>query len=479
MYIRILRKRWLLIVAMTVLGVAIAAGATVLIPPTYAADSTSYISITSTGTPTSSLVQNSQFVLQRVASYTAVVKSPEVLGPVIQQLKLDLTVKKLASQVSAENPKDTVLITVTANNADAAQAQAIANVTATKLNSVIEGLDTPKKGGSSPVKATVIVPAGLPAAPISPRKALNLALGLFGGFAVGVAAAVLRDQLDASLKDPEDLLRLTGLSPLGTIEEDDTYLRHPLIALEVGSSGVEAFRSIRTNLQFADVDEPARQIVITSAVANEGKTTTACNLAITMAQASVRVCLVEADLRRPRVTTYFGLDGTVGLTNVVAGQHSLDDVLIPWNRGLVSILPAGTTPPDPSQLLGSNAFVDLLRQLRERFDVVLLDAPPLLPVSDAAVLTTHSDGALLVTRYGHTRRDQVAAAADHLTRVNGRLIGTILNRVPPKEHTYRYGHDYGYGYSSAEGPSQQHRRRASDADIEDPVADDYQTAKSS
>jgi Mrp family chromosome partitioning ATPase len=145
----------------------------------------------------------------------------------------------------------------------------------------------------------------------------------------------------------------------------------------------------------------------------------------------------------------------------------------------VTILPAGTTPPDPSQLLGSKVFVDLLRQLRERFDVVLLDAPPLLPVSDAAVLTTHSDGALLVSRYGHTRRDQVAAAADHLARVNGRLIGTVLNRVPPKEHSYRYGHDYGHGYRSAEGPAKQHRRRASDAQIPNPATDEHEAAKTS
>jgi len=162
----------------------------------------------------------------------------------------------------------------------------------------------------------------------------------------------------------------------------------------------------------------------------------------------LNVCLVEADLRRPKVSSYLGIDGTFGLTNVLAGQFPLDEMLLPlkWHRGLLTILPAGTTPPDPSHLLGSNNMAALLQELSNRFDVVIIDAPPLLPVTDAAVLAQATDGALFVSRYGHTRRELVTKALEDLQIVNARLIGTVLTFVPAKGHHYGYG----YGYTADE-----------------------------
>lgn len=448
-YVHILRKRWWMIAVCAALGAVVAVGVTHVMPPSYAAQTKNFVSITAQGSDASSLYESSQFALKQVASYTQVVDSPAVLAPVIKELDLDMSTEQLAKDVSATNPPETVLIFVQARASSSEDAQRIANAVSMHLAVAVEDLETPRSGGVSPVKVSMAVPATMPNQPVSPRPVLNLALGLLVGLALGIGVAILREQFDTSVKTSVDLERLTGQAPLGTIPKDRQIRRQPLMALPQPDreAGVEAFRSIRTNLQFVDVDSPPRQVVITSSIAEEGKTVTACNLAITMSQSPTRVCLVEADLRRPRVAEYLGIEGSVGLTNVVAGQHSLDDALTPWMRGRFMVLPAGTAPPDPSQLLGSHAMEDLLAELRSRFDLVLLDAPPLLPVSDAAVLARLSDGAVLISRYGRARREQVTKAVNDLSTVNARLIGTVLTCVPSRERAARYGKDYGDGYS--------------------------------
>lgn len=449
-YLQILRKRWPLIVIISLLGILAAISLTIITPNTYSAQASAFVTITSTGTESNSLYQNSQFALQRVKSYPQVISSPDVLQPVIDELQLDLSVQDLQETVTADNPPDTVLLNITAQSGSPIQAQLIANSAAQHLGTVIEQLETSRAGGTAPVKVSTAVPANLPQSPVSPRRSLNLALGLLIGLALGIGAAVIREGQDTTIKG-DDLQDLTGTAPLGVIGFDPYAGKKPLIALQSQSVGVEAFRTMRTNLQFVDVDNPPRQLVITSAIADEGKTTTACNLAITLAESALRVCLVEADLRRPKVSSYLGIDGSVGLTNVLAGQFPLHDVLVPWRRGLLTVLPAGTTPPDPSQLLGSKNMTILLDELRDKFDFVIIDAPPLLPVTDAAVLARATDGALFVSRYGHTRRELVTKALEDLETVNARLIGTVLTFVPPKGN--RYGHAYGYGYTSDERPA--------------------------
>jgi receptor protein-tyrosine kinase len=155
--------------------------------------------------------------------------------------------------------------------------------------------------------------------------------------------------------------------------------------------------------------------------------------------------LVEADLRRPRVTAYMGLVGGAGLSNVLAGTAELDDVTQLWGDGKLSVLGAGPMPPNPSELLGSAHMRALLDRLREENDFVVIDAPPLLPVTDAAVLSVAADGCLLVTRYGSTRRDQLAEAANVLTRIDANLLGVVINRLPQSAAISR-GYGYGYGY---------------------------------
>jgi capsular exopolysaccharide synthesis family protein len=207
----------------------------------------------------------------------------------------------------------------------------------------------------------------------------------------------------------------------------------------------EAFRTMRTNLQFDDVDHELGSVVITSSIAGEGKSTTCCNLAISLAQAGTRVILVEADLRRPKVADYMGLEGAIGLTNVLVGNLHIDDALQAWGNGNLHVLASGQLPPNPSELLGSQQMEHLLRELEGRADIVLIDAPPILPVTDAAVLSVMTSGVVMVVSAEKTRRDQVKRAASGITGVGGVILGTVFNKVP-KRGAESYGYGYGYGY---------------------------------
>ena len=172
-----------------------------------------------------------------------------------------------------------------------------------------------------------------------------------------------------------------------------------------------------------------------------------------MAQSGLRVCLVEGDLRRPRVAEYLDIDGVVGLANVLAGQIPIQQALVSWPRGPLQVLPSGTVPPNPSEMLGSKQMVSVLGDLRNHFDAVIIDAAPLLLVTDGAILSAASDGAIIVVRHGRTTREQLDRAVDSLAQVDGRLLGTVLNFAPIKRGRNGYGYGYGYGYGAA--PSSQ------------------------
>lgn len=438
-YLKALRKRWRVVAWLTLLCLGAAAVITILSPRVYEARAQVYVSVSgvTSDDPAATAYQRSQFIIQQVKSYTELVDSTAVLQPVIDDLDLDRTVASLRGDVSAASPLDTVLIDVRARDADPADAAELVNEVSSSLSRVITQLETPAEGDPA-VTVTMTDPAEPPAAPVSPRPKVNIALGLLAGLGIGVGFAALREQLDTSIKSTDDLQKMTGNSPLGVVRFDSRASRQPLVALTQGEPRAEPYRTIRTNLQFVDVDSPPKRFVVTSAVVGEGKTTTACNLAITFAQAGLRVCLVEGDLRRPMASRYLGIDTAAGLTNVLAGQHDLDEVLVAWNRGMFSLLAAGTLPPDPAVLLGSHNMIRLMDQLSDRFDAVIIDAPPLVPVSDAALISRMTDGAILTARYGRTSRDQFRHAVEALETASARLLGTVVTFVPSKRGDLGY-----------------------------------------
>jgi capsular exopolysaccharide synthesis family protein len=223
--------------------------------------------------------------------------------------------------------------------------------------------------------------------------------------------------------------------------------KRPLIVQDdPRSPRAEAFRTLRTNLQFVDAgDGGSRSFVITSAMESEGKSSTASNLAIALDNAGHKVIVVDADLRRPKLAQYMGLEGAVGLTDLLIGRADIEDAVQQWGRGGLHVLPAGSIPPNPSELLGSAAMQSLIQRLENEFDYVLFDAPPLLPVTDAAVLSKSAGGAILVVAAGKTHRSQLSAAVTTLENVGARLFGFVLTMLPAQgPHAYGY-QQYGYG----------------------------------
>jgi succinoglycan biosynthesis transport protein ExoP len=312
-------------------------------------------------------------------------------------------------------------------------------------------LETPDGGTTSTVKVTTVQAADLNGTPVSPNTTRNLALGAVLGLLLGLGLTLLRSRLDNTVKSAEDVREFANAGVIGTVLEDPQLAEAHLIAdLDQQSVSAESYRSIRTNLQFLDVDRPPRVIVVSSSVPGEGKSTLAVNLATVLAQSGSRVALVEADLRRPRVTRYMGLISGAGLTNVLAGTAALHEVAQPWGEGKLTVLAAGPMPPNPSEMLGSAQMRSLLDELRAANDYVIIDAPPLLPVTDAAVLSVLSDGCVLATRFGTTRREELAEAAASLARIDARLLGVVLNRVPQAAGATR-GYGYTYSYEADPG----------------------------
>ncbi|GAA4969843.1 polysaccharide biosynthesis tyrosine autokinase [Kineococcus glutinatus] len=443
-YLRVLRKRWVTVVVSVLLGLAAAVGFTRWSTPLYRADVLLFVSMHDSGNA-AMLMQGGLFTQQRVQSYTGVLTSPKVLQPVVDELDLDTTARALGARVGSNAPLGTVLINVVVEDESPRDAVRIANSVAVHFNAAVQDLERPAAGVPSPVEINVLRRAEEPEEPISPRSSRNLGLGLLAGLAAGAGIAVLREVLDTTVRTPEALNGL-GAPALGTTLLGEQRERPELVTEHPRSPQAEAMRQIRTNLQFADVDHPPRSLVITSALPEESKSTIAVNLALTMAHAGVRTILVEADLRMPKVADYLGIDRSAGLTTVLAGRADVDDLLQPYGDTGLSVLASGPIPMNPAALLGSRHMADLLAALGERADLVILDSPPLLPVTDAAVIARQVDGVILVARHGRTTRDHIRRALDRLRAVDARVLGGILSMVPARGSEYSYGYGYGYDY---------------------------------
>ncbi|MDQ0372113.1 polysaccharide biosynthesis tyrosine autokinase [Cellulomonas humilata] len=441
-YWGILRKRWLSIAVFAVLGTALAVALSLMTKPLYEATTQLYVSVKA-GESSSDLLQGSNFTRQQVSSYTQLVTSPLVLQPVIEDLALAPRTEALASRVSASSPLNTSLINVTVTDENPAMAAATADAIARQFKDVIAELETPSDGGASAVKISVVRDAVSPEAPSSPNLKLNVALGLLVGLALGVGVAVLRSVLDTRVRSDADVARITDTSVIGTIPDDEDAALQPLIVQSSPhSQRSEAFRRLRTNLQFLDIADRPQSIVVTSSLPGEGKSTTSINVAISLADAGTRVALVDADLRRPSVAKYMGLEGSVGLTTVLIGRASVEDVIQPWGNGYLHVLPAGQVPPNPSELLGSMAMARLLEKLTGMYDVVIVDTAPLLPVTDAAILSRLTGGALLVVGADKLHRNQLAESVGALETVGARILGIVVNRQKRKQSDQYAYYDY-------------------------------------
>jgi capsular exopolysaccharide synthesis family protein len=325
----------------------------------------------------------------------------------------------------------------------------------------------------------IVETATVPTEAVSPRVALNVTIGLLGGFLLGIGLPLLREQLDSSVKTPADVEERLGATFLGLLPEltsversrrrgrvgkrprsDEGGVDGPLelIVHNRPSSGVsEAARSIRTNLMFMNPDKPCRRLLVTSAAPAEGKTTVACSIAIALAQGGQRVCIVDADLRRPRLHRIFDRVGDAGLTSALVGEATLDEVAKPTIVPNLWSVPSGHLPPNPADLLQSDRFRKFIEQLGERFDRVVIDSAPLVAVTDSAIISTVVDGTVFVVRAFQTGKHVSAQGLRALRDVEAPIVGAVLNAVNLRRHEYNYYHYYYYkkeGYASTSDSEQ-------------------------
>jgi non-specific protein-tyrosine kinase len=350
------------------------------------------------------------------------------LEPVIQELGLKTTPEELSKAIVASAPLDTVLIKLTVTDIDPQRASDIANSVADQFSLTVSELELHGIGVDSPVKVSTVKRATPAGAPSSPKKSINYALGLLLGMGLGIGLASLRKLLDNTVKNEDDL---DGTPLLAAIGFDNMADEKPLIT-QVG--------------RYAH----PQVISFTSALPGEGKSTSAINLALSLAQAGAKTVLVETDLRRPKIPIYLEMSAMdPGITELISGQKqltpaSLKSILQTDQKTGLKVLLSGKVPPNPSELLGSHKFDQVLEMLRKQFEYVIIDCPPLLPVTDAAIVATKSDGTVLVIHAGITKRPHFIGARDAINSVGSHVLGVVLNKIPETALEYEYGYRYGY-----------------------------------
>jgi receptor protein-tyrosine kinase len=427
------------------LAVAVlAAGAvTLLTTPLYQASTRLFVSTTA-GTSVAEAYQGNRFSQERVASYAELIMGQTLAQRTIDKLGLDMSAEDLQKNVKAVTKIDTVLVDVQVLDKSPIQARDIANTLSDEFVVMVRELETPEDGTAPDSRVVVEQRASVPESPVVPKTARNIAIGLALGIAMGIALAVLRDLLDNTVKDRETLETIAGVGLVGSIPLDKERKTEPAISFDTDNASIaEAFRKLRTNLQFLAVDNPPRVIVVTSSMPSEGKSTTAINIALALAEADHNVVLVDGDMRRPMLGKYLDLVGQVGFSTVLSGAAPLTEVLQKTKFPRLTVLTAGAVPPNPSELLGSLAAQKVLSELRTDFDYVVVDSSPLLAVTDAAVLAAHSDGALIIARFGRTRRDQLTHAVGNLRDVGAPVLGAVLTMTPSRgSSSYSYNYTY-------------------------------------
>jgi non-specific protein-tyrosine kinase len=289
-------------------------------------------------------------------------------------------------------------------------------------------------------------PAVVSTIPVKPKTTQNTVLAAVAGMLLATGAAFAIETLDDTIKNPEEIRRKFNLPILGMIAWHETSEDRPIALAEPRSPTAEAFRSLRTNITYATVDRPLRRLMFTSPTPQDGKTTVACNLAVVLAQSDKNVVLIDADLRRPQVHRKFGLPNRLGLSELFV--HPLDSLANALNASALAnlaVLTSGGLPPNPSELLTSKLIGQILAKLDETFDIIVIDTPPVLTVTDAAALAPAMDGVVVVVKPGTTKVAALQETLTQLRAVNARVLGVVLNDVNPGSR--KYGYYYNRYYS--------------------------------
>ena len=424
-----------------------------LIRPLYRADFTVFVNNRATNTETN-LVSNGDMIAAQSLAYTysALITNRSVLEPAAEAASMEKrTYAELKKMVTTDIEENTQLINihVTAPTPEGALAFAekIAEAAPEYVEGIIEG--TSMKIVSAP--ATNMLP-------VYPNVEKNAVMGLAAGFIFAIAAMFLHFLLDTKVKDAHELEETSGIALVGSVprihpekkegsrngkrkKKDDAPSWQSVLGADTSWEVMEAYRTIRTNVSFMINGKEKKVIGVTSAVPEEGKTTNAINHAISFAQIGKKVLLIDADMRRPSVTGKLGLRTGSGLSNCLAGQKDLSECIKDNRRYGIDILPAGAVPPDPTWMLQSERFEKMIAQVREKYDYIIIDLPPVLTVADAYIISKYVDGYLLVIRNGKTEIKAVEDMVSQLRRAGALVIGFINNDAADgRDSYYRSGY---------------------------------------
>lgn len=438
-FLRMLRANLKLLIIGLVVGALLGFGYSLMQPRVYASSSTGYVTV-GNGAGIGDVISGSAAAKEKAAAYLALVNSAAVADEIIAaNPELNMSRGQVQSNLSATVDANSALINVSAHGSTPEQAQALANSSLEAVAKVVNDLE-----GSSSVRVIPLEDAALNNTPISPDVQKLVLIGAGIGLGLVFATILLRRTVDTKLRTRDDATKATEAGVLGVLPFSDELTEENILRANIDHVAQESIRQMRTNLRFVNVDNPPKSLIVTSAEPGEGKSTVSTSIARALADAGEPVIIIDADLRRPTIAKKFKIDSKIGLTQVLAGQVELADAVRQFEDTQLFILPAGRIPPNPSELLGSDKMRQLISELSGEFTVIV-DVPPVLPVTDAALLSTAVDGVVLVGTVGKTRKENLAEAATNLRKVSANLLGVVINRAPRTGLGNSY---YGFAYSS-------------------------------
>jgi capsular exopolysaccharide synthesis family protein len=440
-YLRVVRQRlWMIVVCPSV--AALAAGiVSFLLPPVYEAHVALLVP------PAQLLVSTDPNVVplnpdQILHTYASLMTERPILEVVSAQLGLKIRPEDLANQITVTPETNTTILDVAVKDTNPALARDLANGLVADVIDEVKKFPNAKPGDA----LVVVAPAVLPDKPVSPNKSLNVAIAFAAGLLLALGLALLLDYLDQSIKTDEELTERLGLIAIGHLAFVPTARgkRGELVALDAESHASEAFKALRTSFLFSTIDQELKEVVITSAEPGEGKSRTAANLAIVLAQAGYKILLVDADFRRPSQHRIFSRIRNIGLSNLIIRDAAESDAITAV-EGVPNLwlLTSGPMPPNPSELLGSGRMRELMAGLRSHFTYLIVDTPPMNAVTDASILAAAASGTLLVVEQGRTTFPALRQAKRMLDRVGAHTLGVVMNKVRASAGSYAYAYgDY-------------------------------------
>lgn len=440
----LIKKRLILIVLLGIIfGAGTFAYTTTMLVDYYQAYTILIVSNSDSTTQINSLTSSEYNLnIQLVKSYQVLCKTDRVLSQVIQELNLPYPANVLKSMVSVSSQSDTEIIRIDVTNTDPQTAQLIANTLSRVFQKEVTEI-------MKMDNVQIIDKAQLPSAPIGPDRTKYMLIGILLGLAAGVGLSFLLELIDQTIRTKEQLQELLDLPTLGMIPSFDRKKLEKKNLRRKSSKGSQAsynkyikdsFSKLKVNIDFSCLDCDSRCIAVTSSLPNEGKTLVATNLAVSMAASGHKTLLLDADMRSPSIHSNLQLPNTAGLSDAILLKTDWKTLVLPTKVPRLFVIPAGQRPPNPARILESKLFLELIHELKEDYEYIVIDTPPLLPVSDSQILAPRVDGMVLVLKQGKTKIESIKQARDILLLANANLIGTVLNGVNEKNNLYGYGY---------------------------------------